>query len=115
MPAALLGASSAPPLGTKEKRHHIHPFRIFKLFGASFGQTICTASRSGIHLSYALRPNLLNEMNHGMQQFLARTKTYQRKILTGLSCTQALRNIPNEGLGAQFTNLGQSPDMIMLW
>ena len=115
MRAALLGASSAPPLGTKEKRHHIHPFRIFKLFGASFGQTICTASRSGIDLSYALPPNLRNEMNHGMQQFLARTKTYHRKILTGLSRTQVLRDIANESLGTQFTNLGQSPDMSILW
>jgi len=79
MPAALLGASSAPPLGTKEKRHHIHPFRIFKLFGASFGQTICTASRSGIDLSYALPPNLRNEMNHGMQQFLLARKLTKGK------------------------------------
>jgi hypothetical protein len=39
----------------KEKRHHIHPPRIFKLFGASFGQAICRSILEGINNPLRLR------------------------------------------------------------
>src|SRR5579859_2317527 len=71
----------------KEKRHHIHPSRIFKLFGASFGQTIWPISRSGVELSSALPPNVA-ERDESIDAAIPHvSETYRTQILTILCGT----------------------------